>query len=1263
MSTPSLPSLPASSVLAVAGQPSPSLDLENSQGSQSSTSTQSRTPGLSWDSQPTTVTFGEPQLKSIFEDWDDGDDDAAEPSCKVVIEEDGVQALLLTPASPFFHQPPSPRPFGYEPFSRGLRAADVPIQQEETHNEVPPGAYVTLTPAMFHLAPQQPSPKAPRGRMLFIDTSSPARNSFSISAFIYSAPSMDDIPSWAPKQLLGGPDVPLEVDCVYSASGVSPIDHWEEKLWSPIIFGARLQARLNNRTRAPVMSSSTTTPVSESSEGSALRAFVDETIAKDRLQAAQAAASMSPRSALLSHTSRHRLEQAEESSASLKPNYGALEKRRPPPRKRSAQRRTQSAATNELPLTTLSKLELELLRKDPRAEALRLHNLLNSALQQAQYEAKRAADLERANLENAQKFRVLNENRISAQQEAARATEEITLYKFQLENAKQEVNRAEEALKRTEKEREEAEEAAARARAKARKLRQEQLVAAAREEGRRLGFDLGFEHAKKEREILARRQAQISTTPSLATGTNSKGKGKQRADGNRSSHRRHVSAPPAVADDIQSSPESEMSPSMLPLRSLPEVPLPMNPPSAPQPGPSRTPLRQFQPPPESAPPTPAPVPPSVAPSEPYARTKTPSVQHWQIDIPTPDQIARQYNSNEHRNGVIPTQPRSEWVTASKHREIRGPVPPGRRAGNIPPPLLPPQPQPPRQPVIPDNPPTSAGRAARFALLTRPSLAKTKQQATSWYRSLSMRRKKKPVIDPIAEEPSAAGPSTLEPPATASTVNPPTTASTLPGGAGGSEEMYGTNLQPPSSWYQAKYSSAPVPPSIRSQDYAPSRRPTSQASTRVSQFDLLATPGASQSVGSLGLGLGKGKVKEKDSFLSAIKEDPSSRGNTPSTDRYGRPTSSVAPVPQPVFRQSQQGLQNQSSYGTFEGSVQNMRRSRRPPSIVVPDPDAPLQPAGVAYAQHAMASKGHPPQGYQPSLHRHPSRISEKTTPDTSIAIDVVPPSGIAPPPVNSPPHTGRNHLSPYHVFKPASMSNLAPMQSVTSLQSQGGTRQQPPASNRAPSVAVSHQRSNQTLNTYGGPSQQQGYSSTPKMKPKASSTFSAAGPNESPSVNEILYARASGSPLPPPQMPAVLAEGQPESIRSGHSRRALRSRNPSQTSLVVVNPDPPTRQSPTRPTSGMSRRPGPNPVVPAAQESSGLVLQAPIQRQASNTSLRSTNSYSKFVPQDYVDPAFWGVNGPGEGPAVSAAANGDVGALNASRLSRQASANSGLSYV
>ena len=47
-------------------------------------------------------------------------------------------------------------------------------------------------------------------------------------------------------------------------------------------------------------------------------------------------------------------------------------------------------------------------------------------------------------------------------------------------------------------------------------------------------------------------------------------------------------------------------------------------------------------------------------------------------------------------------------------------------------------------------------------------------------------------------------------------------------------------------------------------------------------------------------------------------------------------------------------------------------------------------------------------------------------------------SGFAPDPVHFPPHTGtgRNHLSPYHVFRPTaqpSSSRIIPMASITSL--------------------------------------------------------------------------------------------------------------------------------------------------------------------------------------------------------------------------------------
>lgn len=74
-------------------------------------------------------------------------------------------------------------------------------------------------------------------------------------------------------------------------------------------------------------------------------------------------------------------------------------------------------------------------------------------------------------------------------------------------------------------------------------------------------------------------------------------------------------------------------------------------------------------------------------------------------------------------------------------------------------------------------------------------------------------------------------------------------------------------------------------------------------------------------------------------------------------------------------------------------MQNKRHSRRPPppSIAVPDPEQELEPFGVAYARHNRSQSM--PNAYPggADLARRPSRISEKTTPDTSIVIDVVPP--------------------------------------------------------------------------------------------------------------------------------------------------------------------------------------------------------------------------------------------------------------------------------
>jgi len=670
---------------------------------------------------------------------------------------------------------------------------------------------------------------------------------------------------------------------------------------------------------------------------------VDETIAKDRQTA------MSPRSAVLSHTSLPGPQPGHLSqSTAISPSaQGVVDKRRKAGKRSPGEHRKRATAP-DLSLSSLSQLNVDRLKKDPKAEALRLRELLEVAVRQVHSESRRAADLERANQETATKFRVLNDNRLSAQQEAAKINTELRLQQVQLENAQKEIERAHDTMKEVERQRDEAEAEATRARAKARKLQQEMLIAAAREEGRRLGYEAGFDHAKKEREILASRRipAALGPPPNRAST-----KSKQRAYEDSNRHRRSSQRPPRrQSDDIQSSPEYENSPSQLPLRGLPDMQ---------QPGPSNsTPLHTFQPPqtPSDSESEREPTPPPQ-PSRPDPRSKTPSIQTWSITVPPQEVLDRSYNSLENPNDSVPQRPRNEWVTANKHIELRGtPAPnqPHRLSqsqqsqqslrpqpsnpqttqpqnflipqfpNGQPPPLLP---HPAMQPYAyqrPNVPPPS--KAVKFPKLSRPSLAKTKQQASSWYRSLSFRKKNKPVIDPIPEEPSmtpTTGGNAV--PLTASTSRDqtePPTASTGPPDTGESNE-YGPPPQPRSSWY--KHSGVP---SVRSRDYAPSRlRPRSDASasTKMSQFDLLATPNIGVIPGVATSGKGAATVREKDSFLSVIKEDPASRGNTP--DRYGvgvpsgrTSTGDMRAFPQPNFGGGRQVLQHQGSFETLASSV-------------------------------------------------------------------------------------------------------------------------------------------------------------------------------------------------------------------------------------------------------------------------------------------------------------------------------------------------------
>jgi hypothetical protein len=132
-------------------------------------------------------------------------------------------------------------------------------------------------------------------------------------------------------------------------------------------------------------------------------------------------------------------------------------------------------------------------------------------------------------------------------------------------------------------------------------------------------------------------------------------------------------------------------------------------------------------------------------------------------------------------------------------------------------------------------------------------------------------------------------------------------------------VYGAPPRPSASWYATKQQPPIVAPSVKS-GY-------SRASTRVSEFDLLATPGVpAQSVRTGKEGPAK-RMKEKDSYLSIIKEDPASRGNTPerqlpqASGSMPRARASASSFGQPNF--SQHSLHQQPSSGAIGSSVRSI----------------------------------------------------------------------------------------------------------------------------------------------------------------------------------------------------------------------------------------------------------------------------------------------------------------------------------------------------
>ncbi|KAI8996676.1 hypothetical protein BD414DRAFT_534364 [Trametes punicea] len=142
-----------------------------------------------------------------------------------------------------------------------------------------------------------------------------------------------------------------------------------------------------------------------------------------------------------------------------------------------------------------SKLLSRLLPRDVH-DTRSLHTILAVTTDRLESETRRADEAERRLLEVLRKLRAAHEATMLAQADAARAREELTLYKYRLEDAQREMARAQEIINELEQEKLEAEADAARARSTARRYREQQLVARAREEGRQAGFQEGFSRGK-----------------------------------------------------------------------------------------------------------------------------------------------------------------------------------------------------------------------------------------------------------------------------------------------------------------------------------------------------------------------------------------------------------------------------------------------------------------------------------------------------------------------------------------------------------------------------------------------------------------------------------------------------------------------------------------------------------------------------------------------------------------------------------------------
>ncbi|KAG6877977.1 hypothetical protein C0993_001379 [Termitomyces sp. T159_Od127] len=157
--------------------------------------------------------------------------------------------------------------------------------------------------------------------------------------------------------------------------------------------------------------------------------------------------------------------------------------------------------------TTTEEVIHQLIEK--KRESRTLRRALRLAAERMKAENERIVALERDNGQTLKHFLTLHESKMAAEEEALKAASDLRVYQFQLEDARKEIERAREMVRTLENQRHEAEETASRSRAEVRKHAQAHMIAAAKEEGRRLGFEAGLRRAEEEAVYLDSRSRRV----------------------------------------------------------------------------------------------------------------------------------------------------------------------------------------------------------------------------------------------------------------------------------------------------------------------------------------------------------------------------------------------------------------------------------------------------------------------------------------------------------------------------------------------------------------------------------------------------------------------------------------------------------------------------------------------------------------------------------------------------------------------------------